>query len=120
MDMTSREVLEREIAQLEAQLEPRKRALAALIKLEAITNHIPDTPATRYFNVRPIDAIQEVLKAHGKPMPLGDLVKTLLDGGIAIGKKRAVVNVEVSIRLNVKSGNLTQSKGNLIGLPEWK
>lgn len=117
--MDSREVLEREIEQLEAQLKPRKAALAALKKLEAVPQG-ESSPATRFFNMRPLVAAVEVLQERGRPMPKVELRQILLDGGIAIGKKRAVHNVDVGLRLSVEMGKLTSTgKEEMIGLPEW-
>lgn len=118
--MNSKEALEKEIEQLEAQLKPRKAALRALKELEAMAEGNKDSPATKYFNMRPLDAIRSVLEEHGKPMPKDELSQILLDGGIAIGKKRAEHNVNVSIKVNVRTKNLTSTgKDELIGLPEW-
>jgi ribosomal protein L29 len=118
--MNSRETLELEIEQLKAQLKPRKAALAALNRFEALSEGLADSPATRFYNVRPLVAIRTVLEEHGNPMPKVDLQKILMDGGVAIGKKRAASNVEVGIRIALKVGSLTVAgKEELLGLPEW-
>jgi hypothetical protein len=58
--MDSREVLEREIVQLEAQIRPRKAALSVLNRFEALTERLVDSPSTRFFNARPLDAIRGI------------------------------------------------------------
>ena len=121
--MDSREVLKLEIDRLEEQLEPLKKAYAELNRLAAINavKDLPSTHETRYAGVRPLIAIQGILKEHGKPMPKAVLHKMLMDGGIAIGKKRAGVNIERGIWAALQAGSLTSTgKDELIGLPEWK
>jgi hypothetical protein len=120
--MDSRDVLRIEIERLEGQLRPLKEALAELNRLadiEAIRN-IPEGPDTKYANMRPLLAIQAVLKEHGKPMRKAELTEILMKGGIAYGKKRAGTNVEMGIRVALEAGSLTMTgKDELIGLPEW-
>jgi hypothetical protein len=117
--MNSREALELEIRQLEAQLKPRKAALAALKRLEIVPQGGP-SHTTRFSSMRPLDAIRDVLKERSKPIPKTELRQMLLDGGITIGKKRKMFNVDVGLRLAVKGGALTTTgEEELIGLPEW-
>jgi hypothetical protein len=130
--MDSREVLEQEIEQLEAQLQhlearlkPRKAALAALLK-DTLAEGQAGSPATRFSEMQTVDAVQEILGEHGKPMKKAELRKILLDGGIGIRKKYPEKSVNVSIKVSAKSGKITRSgKGEevadseLIGLPEW-
>lgn len=119
MTTDSRDVIRAEIERLDAQLKSLKQALAALDHLAAFKD-LPATPETRYAGVRPLIAIQGILKEHGKPMPKAVLKKMLLDGGIAIGRKRAGVNVDMGIRVALEAGSLTvTSKDDLVGLPEW-
>lgn len=131
--MDSEEILaglDEEIAQLEKQLRLTKAARDNLKQSQAISLSASmsraNSPETRFFDMRPIDAMRVVLNGHGKPMKKGDLKKTLLDGGIAIGKARAEHNVDLSIKLNARKNDLTRSgKGKdiadteMIGLPEW-
>ena len=112
-----------EIERLEGQLKPLKVALADLERLAAIdaARNIPEGPDTKYANMRPLLAIQAILKEHGKPMPKAELVDLLMAGGIAYGMKRAGVNVEMGIRVALEAGSLTMTgKDEMIGLPEWK
>jgi hypothetical protein len=82
--------------------------------------NIPATPATRFANKRPLIAIQGILTEHGKPIPKVDLCKILIDGGITIGKKRAIVNIEEGLRRAINAGSLIcTGKEELIGLPKW-
>ena len=111
--------LDRQIAQLEAQLKLLKSARAAMKKMEDIPRGEP-SPATRFYMVRPITAAQEVLRDRGKPIPEEELRQILMDGGIAIGKKRGVHNVNVGLRISIDIGELTcTGRDKLIGLPEW-
>lgn len=123
--------LDEQITQLEKQLRLKKAARESLKQSEAVSlaasMNRDNSPDTRFFDMRPLDAMREVLNEHGKPMTKGDLKKTLLDGGIAIGKARAEHNVDLSIKLNARKNDLTRSgKGKdiadseMIGLPEWK
>lgn len=122
--MNSREVLEQEIKQLEEQLKARKLALRALTELE-IAQGIQNSPATRFAGMRPTDAIVEVLRAVGKPMPAKELSRILDEGGINIGKKRSG-RFSLAVKVNSKLGTLTRSgkgasvgDGEIIGLGEW-
>jgi hypothetical protein len=117
--MKSLDELNLEIARLQAQLAPLKQARAILLRAEA-TSWVTGGRDTRFFNKRPKTAIREILSAYGKPMPQAELVQAAVDGGIAIGKKRGVFNVTVSIRTCVKNGSLTfDIKKELVGLAEW-
>ena len=121
--MDSRDVLKLEIERLEGQLRPLKEAYAELNRLAAVEamRDVPEGPDTKYANMRPLIAIQSILKEHGKPMRKAELAKLLEEGGISYGKKRAGVNVEMGIRVAVGAGSLTMTgKDELIGLPEWK
>lgn len=118
--MNSREILEQEIKYFEEQLKPRKAALKALIELETMSG-LPVSPETRYVGARPLDAMREILTARGKPMPREELKRMLIAGGLTYGKKRPERNIDVSLKVNIKTGNLTHSaKDDMIGLPEWK
>lgn len=120
--MDSRDVLKMEIERLEGQLKPLKEALASLDRLAAIeaARNIPEGPDTKYAGVRPLIAIQSVLKEYGKPMRKAELKEILMNGGISYGKKRAGTNVDMGIRVAVEAGSLTiTGRDELIGLPEW-
>lgn len=120
--MDSRDVLKMEIERLEEQLRPLKEALASLERTAAIhaARTLPEGPETKYANMRPLLAIQAVLKEHGKPMRKAELTDILMKGGIAYGKKRAGTNVEMGIRVALEAGSLTTTgREELIGLPEW-
>jgi hypothetical protein len=118
--MEIRVELERKIESLKKQLSQYKVALAALNKAEGVEVREAGTPATRFLGMRPLHTIRDVLNQHGKPMPKAELRQALLDGGIAIGKKRAAYNVDVSIKVSVKTAALISTgKDELISLPEW-
>jgi hypothetical protein len=118
--MDAFELLEREIAALEAELKPRKAALAQLRRLRNRPSNGGD-PTTRFFNVRPLLAARQVLAERGKPIPLDELKQILIDGGIMVGKKRGIHNINKSIEISVGINELTDSgTHHLIGLPEWK
>jgi hypothetical protein len=111
-----------EIERLEGQLKPLKVALADLDRLAAIdaARSIPEGPDTKYANVRPLLAIQSLLKEHGKPMRKSELTEILMAGGIAYGKSRGETNVRMAIEVAVKAGSLTMTgRDEMISLPEW-
>lgn len=105
--------LDEEIAQVEKKLRLLKAARENLKQSQAISlaesMSRANSPETRFFDMRPLDAIRLVLAEHGKPMIKSELKKILIDGGIAIGKKRAQHNVDLSIKVNVEKKNLTRS-----------
>lgn len=110
---------ERQIEQLENQLKHLKSVRVSLKKvLEAPPAE--SSPANRFQSQRPLIATKQVLTERGEPIPLAELRQILLDGGIAIGKKRGVHNVNKSIEISVGIGELTSTgKDQKIGLPEW-
>jgi hypothetical protein len=84
--MNSKEALKAEIEQLYAQIKPREAALRAIEKAEVMAQGSAQSPATRFFNARPLDAINELLRGRGKPIQMDELRSILVEGGITIGK----------------------------------
>jgi hypothetical protein len=97
------------INRLETQLREVKAVRGALMRLEAepAANGPLDN---RFIGARPNIAAVEVLKERGKPIREEELVEILMAGGIAIGKKRGIFNVQAAIRLSIAS----ESPGVLI------
>jgi hypothetical protein len=119
MTTDSREGLRKLIEDLEEQLRPLKKTLATLDKLAAARN-IPLSEESRYANMRPVNVAKDILKERGEKIPEDELIKTLVDGGITLGKKRGIYNVSVGFRIAYKAGTLTvEGKNRLVGLPEW-
>jgi hypothetical protein len=122
--MDSREVLDdldRQIERVEAQLKLLKSARAAHKKLVDMPQG-EDSPSIRFYNMRPLIAARQILTEHEKPMLLDELRQILIDGGITIGKKRGVHNINKGIEISVGINELTSTgtgKNEKIGLPEW-
>jgi hypothetical protein len=121
--MDSREVmddLDRQIERMEAQLKLLKSLRAGHKKLVDMPQG-ESSPATRFYNMRPLIAVRQILTERGKPIPLDELRQILIEGGITIGKKRGVHNINKGIEISVGIDELTSTgKNELIGLPEWQ
>jgi hypothetical protein len=115
--MDQLKLLDAQIQQIQGRLVLLKRARASLQQAEVMKTLVP-SEETRFYNVRPLVAIRQVLTDRGIAVHEEELVQILLDGGIAINKKRARYNIEVSLRQTVKLGSLTRSKDGMIDLPE--
>lgn len=74
-------------------------------------------PAMRFYQSRPYYAMKTVLSENGAQTQ-EQLMKALSEGGIAIGKKRAMHNTRISLEKTLRTGAL-KKVGDLIGLPEW-
>jgi hypothetical protein len=119
MTTDSRETLRKLIEDLEEQLRPLKKTLATLDRLAAVRD-IPLSEESRYVNMRPMDVAKDILKMRGEKIPEQELKEMLIAGGITLGKKRGIHNVNVGFRIAYKAGTLTvEGKNRLVGLPEW-
>jgi hypothetical protein len=131
--MDSSEMLDREIEELEAQLEQiasllkRKKAARAVLKKGEV-EELADSPSTRFYKKKHKASIREILEERGKPMKKSELRKILLDGGAAEGNETPESDIDLSIKINARNNNITRSgkdkkakieDDELIGLPEW-
>jgi hypothetical protein len=102
-----------QILALEKQIEARQAALRTLQKSEGESG----SPHLRFYMMRPIDAIRLLLVEHGGKMKREDAYKELLQGGIALDRKRRGANVRISFDKNVALGNLIALPDDYIALP---
>lgn len=73
-------------------------------------------PKLRFFNRMPVDAARKIIKENGGKIKRGRLVDIMVAGGVAVGKKRYLKNIEISLDLNIGNGNLIQT-GDDIDIP---
>ena len=111
--MTPKDALEARIAELRKELSAHEEALRTLQRVDSY----PAETSTRFLKTRPLYAMRKVLKEHGKPMSVEDLINVLLRNGIANGRKRGHHNVRISIEVNEKLGNLIVKEG-IVSLPQ--
>ena len=105
----AKEVLQAEIEMLAQQIKARKRALIAL--------EVADLPVgvnRRFFGVRPLIAMRTVFQEIGPRIPREEMERILMEGGIAIGRKRGYHNVRISIDLCLLNGALRMEDGYLM------
>lgn len=103
---TARAELERLIKVKEDELRALKTALRALEQ-----NEIKSKSSGRFIDMRPFDAVLILLSENSGRMKRPELEQALMDGGIAVGKKRGHHNVRISIDTNLKLGNLVEDNG---------
>ncbi len=107
--MNSKEVLEREIAELEAQIRIRRSALHALQSGQSKEGD----PKLRFYDWRPLDAVLLLIDENGGQIERTRAEDLLLEGGLATGKKRGRHNIRISFDTNLAIGNLIEKDGIL-------
>lgn len=115
--MNAREALVNEIAAVRERLAALEKALGLLDENAHRELAGSGDPSMRFYGKRPLDAIRALYAEPGqKPLTQEELTKKLLEGGIAIGKKRKHHNVRISIETNLENGNLIRNEDNTISV----
>jgi hypothetical protein len=99
------EVLEKQIAGLKSNLHALRLDKQKL-----------GDPKLRFFNRMPVDAARKIIEENGGKIKRAKLIDITVAGGVAVGKKRDLKNITISLDLNIKNGNLIQT-GDYIDLP---
>jgi hypothetical protein len=108
---SAREELEQLIRHKEDELRALKLALRSLERRDTQSGR-----GGRFIDMRPIDAIRIVLKEHGGKLGREALMERLIAGGITVGKKRSHHNIDISIELNLRIGNLAEVEGLIVDM----
>jgi hypothetical protein len=120
--LEAKEVLIREIEQLERDLRARRAALMAFNREDIDRGDAKQ----KYIGMRPLDATVQILEDQG-PIPMGEILRALRDGGNLNGKRKGAA--EFSIRRSLQLGHLVKLTGrknadpqldDVIGLPKQK
>ena len=108
------EVFDDDIAELERQLERRKKARLQYLRIEAQEGN----PSVRFHGKQVLESIRILLIEHGHAESLDTLKKRLVAGGAVRETDRKEQNIDDSVRKSLKHEKLIEKNG-LIGLPEW-
>jgi hypothetical protein len=111
--MGVREQLAHEIGLLKIELKAKRYALHLLTEASATRG---DNSSLRFYGVSALEAMRTAIKEAGRPMSRKELHNLLVAGGNINGKERGESTISVSIKVNLKNGNLV-AKGDLIDLP---
>lgn len=113
---SARDVLRREIEDLQTALNSKLKALEELDRAETAATGVPVT-TYRYANIRTHKCIRMYLEKVGVMKTVAEIAEELIDGGGMYGKRqwRAQQNVEVSVKMH----DGLELVGEKVGLSEW-
>lgn len=106
------------LGQIEA-LEKQIDGLKSNLKAIRIDKQKLGDPKLRFYDWAPVDAARKIIEEKGGKIQRSELVDIMVASGVAVGKKRDLKNIRISLDLNIELGNLIQT-GEYIDLPPKK